>query len=64
MVVDAANSARLRLMCLSAAAEKLQRQAALSVQTGRENDAREGATFLKEKGYASFGEVKVSDLIA
>ncbi|XP_075669045.1 uncharacterized protein LOC142638866 isoform X1 [Castanea sativa] len=36
-----ANSARLRLLRLSEAAEKIQRQAAISVQTGKENDARE-----------------------
>ncbi|KAL6975996.1 hypothetical protein U1Q18_024790 [Sarracenia purpurea var. burkii] len=40
-VVNAANNARMRLMRLSEAAEKLRRQAAISVQTGRENDARE-----------------------
>ncbi|XP_057508754.1 uncharacterized protein LOC130791582 isoform X2 [Actinidia eriantha] len=43
-----ANSARLRLMRLSEAAEKLRRQAAISVQTGRENDARE-LLFQKKK---------------
>lgn len=36
-----ASSARLRLMRLSEAAEKLKHQAAVSVQTGKENDARE-----------------------
>ncbi|XP_027332670.1 uncharacterized protein LOC113847641 [Abrus precatorius] len=36
-----ANNARLRLLRLSEAAEKLQRQAALSIQKGDENDARE-----------------------
>jgi len=41
MVVDSANSARLRLLRLSDAADKLRRQAAISVQTGKENDARQ-----------------------
>lgn len=41
MVVDSANSARLRLLRLSDAAEKLRRQAAISVQNGKENDARQ-----------------------
>ncbi|XP_027063972.2 uncharacterized protein [Coffea arabica] len=36
-----ANSARLRFLRLSEAAEKLRQQAALSVQTAKENDARE-----------------------
>ncbi|XP_028751872.1 uncharacterized protein LOC114711616 [Neltuma alba] len=36
-----ANNARLRLLRLSEAAEKLQKQAAVSVQKGKENDARE-----------------------
>ena len=48
VVVDAANSVRLRLMRLSEAAEKLRRQAAISVQTGRENEARE-LLFQKKK---------------
>ncbi|XP_058193996.1 uncharacterized protein LOC131310804 [Rhododendron vialii] len=43
-----ANNARLRLMRLSEAAEKLQRQAAIMVQTGRENDAWE-LLFQKKK---------------
>lgn len=47
-MVVAANNARLRLMRLSEAAEKLQRQAAIMVQTGRENDARE-LLFQKKK---------------
>ncbi|KAL8507923.1 hypothetical protein ACS0TY_018467 [Phlomoides rotata] len=38
---DKANSARLRLMRLSEAVEKLRRQAAVCVQTGKENDARD-----------------------
>ncbi|KAI3764102.1 hypothetical protein L2E82_14105 [Cichorium intybus] len=38
---DKANKARQRLLRLSEAAEKLQRQAAISVQTGKENDARD-----------------------
>lgn len=42
------SNARLRLMRLSEAAEKLQRQALISVQTGRENDARE-LLFQKKK---------------
>lgn len=41
MMVEAANSARLRLLRLSEAAENLQKQAALSVQKGKENEARE-----------------------
>ncbi|XP_030462915.2 uncharacterized protein LOC115682737 [Syzygium oleosum] len=36
-----ANNARLRLLRLSEAAEKLRRQASINVQTGKENDARE-----------------------
>lgn len=48
MVVDSAKSARLRLLRLSEAAEKLRRQAAISVQTGKENDARE-LLFQKKK---------------
>ncbi|KAL4586408.1 hypothetical protein LXL04_011044 [Taraxacum kok-saghyz] len=36
-----ANKARQRLLRLSEAAQKLQRQAAISVQTGKENDARD-----------------------
>ncbi|KAJ6306730.1 hypothetical protein OIU78_021943 [Salix suchowensis] len=36
-----ANSARLRLLRLSEAVEKLKRQAAISVTSGKENDARE-----------------------
>ncbi|KAL5859010.1 hypothetical protein ACOSQ4_000306 [Xanthoceras sorbifolium] len=43
-----ANSARLRLWRLSEAAEKLKRQAAVNVRTGRENDAR-GLLFQKKK---------------
>lgn len=35
------NNARLRLLRLSEAAEKLRRQAALSIHKGKENDARE-----------------------
>ncbi|KAM7497723.1 hypothetical protein LguiA_022137 [Lonicera macranthoides] len=42
------SNARLRLMRLSEAAEKLQRQALVSVQTGRENDARD-LLFQKKK---------------
>ncbi|XP_062009039.1 uncharacterized protein LOC133725699 isoform X2 [Rosa rugosa] len=41
MVVGLANNARLRLLRLSEAAEKLRRQAAINVQSGREDDARE-----------------------
>ncbi|KAA8524154.1 hypothetical protein F0562_010415 [Nyssa sinensis] len=43
-----ANNARLRMMRLSEAAEKLRRQAAISVQTGRESDARD-LLFQKKK---------------
>ena len=41
MLVDAVNNARSRFLRLTEAAEKLQKQAALSVQKGKENDARE-----------------------
>lgn len=40
-MVISANKARQRLLRLSEAAEKLQRQAAISVQAGNENDARD-----------------------
>ncbi|XP_022147963.1 uncharacterized protein LOC111016762 [Momordica charantia] len=43
-----ANSARLRLLRLSEAAEKLRRQAAISVRTGKEDDARD-LLFQKKK---------------
>lgn len=43
-----ANNARMRLMRLSEAAEKLKRQAAISVRTGKEDDARE-LLFQKKK---------------
>ncbi|CAK9182886.1 unnamed protein product [Ilex paraguariensis] len=42
------NNARLRLMRLSEAAEKLRRQAAISIQTGKEKDARD-LLFQKKK---------------
>ncbi|XP_031256510.1 uncharacterized protein LOC116114473 isoform X2 [Pistacia vera] len=42
------NSARLRLLRLSEAAEKLKRQAAISVHNGKENDARD-LLFQKKK---------------
>lgn len=48
MAVISANSARLRLLRLSEAAEKLQRQALTSVRTGKENDARD-LLFQKKK---------------
>ncbi|KAL2492460.1 hypothetical protein Adt_28088 [Abeliophyllum distichum] len=48
MTIVSANNVRLRLMQLSEAAEKLRRQAAVSVQTGKENDARE-LLFQKKK---------------
>lgn len=41
VVVGPANSNRLRLLRLSEAAENLRKQAAVNVQTGKENDARE-----------------------
>lgn len=47
-LVYPANNARLRLLRLSEAAEKLQRQAVVNVQTGKENDARE-LLFQKKK---------------
>lgn len=43
-----ANSARLRLLRLSEAAEKLRQQAAISVRTGKENEARD-LLFQKKK---------------
>ncbi|KAF8043483.1 hypothetical protein BT93_A1719 [Corymbia citriodora subsp. variegata] len=43
-----ANNARLRLLRLSKAAEKLRQQASINVQTGKENDARE-LLFQKKK---------------
>lgn len=43
-----ANNARSRLLRLSEAAEKFRRQAAISVQTGKDNDARE-LLFQKKK---------------
>ncbi|KAK4723529.1 hypothetical protein R3W88_026308 [Solanum pinnatisectum] len=43
-----ANNARSRLLRLSEAAERFQRQAAISVRTGKENDARE-LLFQKKK---------------
>ncbi|XP_022852491.1 uncharacterized protein LOC111374090 isoform X2 [Olea europaea var. sylvestris] len=45
---DSTNNVRLRLLRLSEAAEKLRRQASISVQTGEENDARE-LLFQKKK---------------
>ncbi|XP_050380722.1 uncharacterized protein LOC126797969 [Argentina anserina] len=45
---DKANNARLRLLRLSEAAEKLRRQAAINVRTGREDEARE-MLFQKKK---------------
>ncbi|KAF6153129.1 hypothetical protein GIB67_034851 [Kingdonia uniflora] len=45
---DKANNARMRLLRLSEAAEKLQRQAAVDVQNGKENEARE-LLFQKKK---------------
>lgn len=41
VVVGPANSNRLRLLRLSEAAENLRKQAAVNVQTGKENDVRE-----------------------
>lgn len=52
-----ANSARLRLMRLSEAAEKLKRQAAVSVISGKENDARE-LLFQKKKVMQAIGKSK------
>lgn len=46
--IVSANNVRLRLLRLSEAAEKLRRQASISVQTGEENDARE-LLFQKKK---------------
>lgn len=47
-VVISANKARQRLLRLSEAAEKLKRQAAISVQAGKDNDARD-MLFQKKK---------------
>ncbi|XP_011082907.1 uncharacterized protein LOC105165551 [Sesamum indicum] len=52
-----ANNARLRLMRLSEAVEKLRRQAAVSVQTGKENDARE-LLFQKKKVMQAMEKLK------
>lgn len=46
--VLSASNARMRLIRLSEAVEKLRRQAAVSVQTGKENEARE-LLFQKKK---------------
>ncbi|KAL2245596.1 UNVERIFIED_CONTAM: hypothetical protein Sindi_2827800, partial [Sesamum indicum] len=51
------NNARLRLMRLSEAVEKLRRQAAVSVQTGKENDARE-LLFQKKKVMQAMEKLK------
>ena len=48
LVCIAASNARLRLIRLSEAVEKIRRQAAVSVQTGKENEARE-LLFQKKK---------------
>ncbi|KAL3638305.1 hypothetical protein CASFOL_017676 [Castilleja foliolosa] len=52
-----ANNARLRLLRLSEAVEKLRRQAAVSVQTGKENDARD-LLFQKKKVMQAMGKLK------
>ncbi|KAG8386714.1 hypothetical protein BUALT_Bualt03G0177700 [Buddleja alternifolia] len=52
-----ANSARLRLIRLSEAAEKLRRQAAVSVQAGKENDARD-SLFQKKKVMQAMEKLK------
>ncbi|KAK6135000.1 hypothetical protein DH2020_031284 [Rehmannia glutinosa] len=52
-----ANNARLRFMRLSEAVEKLRRQAAVSVQTGKENDARE-LLFQKKKVMQAMEKLK------
>ncbi|XP_023766100.1 uncharacterized protein LOC111914636 [Lactuca sativa] len=52
-----ANKARQRLLRLSEAAEKLQRQAAISVQTGKENDARD-LLFQKKKTMQALEKTK------
>ncbi|KAI3457061.1 hypothetical protein Pfo_013724 [Paulownia fortunei] len=52
-----ANNARLRLIRLSEAVEKLRRQAAVSVQTGNENDARE-LLFQKKKVMQAMEKLK------
>lgn len=48
LIVCSASSARLRLLRLSEAAEKLKRQAAINVHRGKESDARE-LLFQKKK---------------
>ncbi|GFP87864.1 hypothetical protein PHJA_000930100 [Phtheirospermum japonicum] len=52
-----ANNARLRLLRLSEAVEKLRRQAAVSVQTGKENDARD-LLFQKRKVMQAMEKLK------
>lgn len=52
-----ANNARLRLMRLSEAVDRLRRQAAISVQTGKENDARE-MLFQKKKVMQAMEKLK------
>ncbi|KAL7129179.1 hypothetical protein ABFS83_13G046700 [Erythranthe nasuta] len=54
---DKASNARLRLMRLSEAAEKLRRQAAVSIQTGKENDARD-LLFQKKKVMQALEKLK------
>lgn len=56
-MVISANKARQRLLRLSEAAEKLQRQAAISVQTGKENDARD-LLFQKKKTMQALEKTK------
>lgn len=58
MFVCVANGARLRLLRLSEAAEKLKRQAAVSLNTGKENDARE-LLFQKKKVMQAMESSKV-----
>lgn len=52
-----ASNARLRLMRLSEAVEKLRRQAAVNVQTGKENEARE-LLFQKKKVMQALEKLK------
>lgn len=52
-----ANNARLRLIRLSEAIERLRRQAAVSVQTGKENEARD-LLFQKKKVMQAMEKLK------
>lgn len=57
-LLHSANSARLRLLRLSEAAEKLRKQASLSLKRGKETDARE-LLFQKKKVMQALEKSKV-----